>query len=146
MIGHFAESAYWKKKVKVTSALKWGTLGQPDSFHYKFCKKHSFTLVTLDRDFDNDQDYPFTAGQMPGIIMLRANSCDVRQIQDILTRVLRFLTWIPFPRSFLTETKFVAGRDNVLMRGRDARTKEIKALQVKAGATTMREIRAFFHW
>jgi len=44
----------------------------------------------------------------------------------------------------LIETKFVAGRDNVQMRGRNSATKEIKSLQVKAGVTTIREIREFF--
>lgn len=144
VVSHFASARRWKMKIKITSAYDSGTLGQPDRFHYTYCQKRRNTLVTLDRDFDNDQQFPFTSGNMPGIIVIRANSSEVSQIIDILTRILTFLMRIPLPRSFLLETKFLAGRDNVVMRGRDATTKEIKSLQVKAGVTTVREIREFF--
>jgi predicted nuclease of predicted toxin-antitoxin system len=144
VVSHFALTSYWKSKVKVTSASERGTIGRPDKFHYTYCQKRKYTLVTLDRDFDNDKEYPFTSGNMPGIIIIRANSSEVRQIIDILGRILTFLMSIPLPRSFLLETKFIAGRDNVQMRGRNAATKEIRSLQVRVGVTTIREICEFF--
>jgi len=104
VISQFASASRWKKKFKVTGASECSTLGQPDSSHYTFCQKHKYTLVALDRDFDNDQQYPFTFGMMPGIIMIRASSSEVDQIIDILTRVLTFLIWMPLPRAFLRQS------------------------------------------
>lgn len=146
VVNHFMSARRWRKKVSITTAVERGNLGKPDRFHYSYCQKYRLVLVTLDRDFDDDQAYPFGFGSMCGIIMIRASSASVVQITDILTRILIFLTRIPFQRSFLLETKFIASRDGVIMRGRDADTKEIKSLSVTAGETTISEIRRFFHY
>jgi predicted nuclease of predicted toxin-antitoxin system len=144
VVSHFANSSNWQKKIKVTNAAECGTLGQEDKFHYSFCQKKRFTLVTLDRDFENDQLYPFTSGMMPGIIIIRANSSETARIIDIFSRVLAFLTWIPFPKSFLLETKIIAGRDSVLMRARNANTKEIRSLYIIPGVTLENNVRHYF--
>jgi predicted nuclease of predicted toxin-antitoxin system len=144
VVNYFQSAPAWKKKVRVTSARALRMDGRPDRFQYDFCKNNNYTLITLDLDFDDDKRYPFTFGKMTGIIMIKASSADVARIVDILGRALIFVTGLPLPRAFLTETKFVAGRDGVMMRGRDASTKEIKTLHVVAGATLKREIREFF--
>jgi len=102
--------------------------------------------VTLDLGFNSDKQYPFSHGEMAGIIMIRSSSSEVNHIIDVLSRLLDFLLRLPFPRAFLLESKFVATRDGVVMRGRDASTGEIKSLQVTAGLTTTREIREFFSY
>jgi predicted nuclease of predicted toxin-antitoxin system len=146
VVFYFSRDRFWKKKVRVASAHNAGTVGHPDVSHHAHCQRHRYTLVTLDRDFDDDQRFPFTNGKSAGIIMIEASSAEVDAIVDILSRVLRFLVSLPFPKSFLLETKFIAGRDNVVIRGRNASTKEVKAISVTAGATTIQEIREFFNF
>jgi len=144
VVGHFRLAPAWGKKIKIATAKELGLNGRSDRFHYDYCQKHKHTLVTLDLDFDNDKEYPFRNGKMAGIIMIKASSADVARIVDILSRALTFITWLPLPRAFLAETKFVAGRDGVTMRGRDADTNEIKSIYVVAGVTSTKEIRDFF--
>ena len=94
-------------------------------------------MVSMDMDFNNDTEYPFTTGRMPGIILLQASPSEPRRTIDLLRRVLQFILMLPLPRAFLMETKLVAQRDGAVMRGRNASTKEIKAMQVVAGQTTI---------
>jgi hypothetical protein len=93
------------------SARELGLGGRSDRFQYEYCLRYNYALETLDLDidFDNDKVYPFTFGRMPGIIMIKASSDDVSRIIDILSRALSFVTYLPLPRVFLAETKFVAG-------------------------------------
>jgi hypothetical protein len=79
-------------------------------------------------------------------IMIRASSAEVLRIVDVLSRLLEFVLALPFPKAFLMETKFLATRDSVIMRGRDTRTKEIKTLYVTAGKTSSQKIRKFFSY
>jgi predicted nuclease of predicted toxin-antitoxin system len=146
VISFFGTDRYWQKKVKVTSAQEAGNAGHDDSSHYSYCWNRRYTLVTLDRDFDDDQRFPFRNRENAGIIMLKASSADVKSIVDILSRVLEFVVSLPFPKGFLTETKFTAGKDSVVIRGRDASTKEIKTMYVTPGVTKMGEIREFFSY
>lgn len=141
---HFRMTPAWSKKVKVVTARGLGASGRSDKFHYNYCQRHKYALVTLDLDFDNDSHYPFTFGKMPGIIMVKASSDNVARIIDILSRTLDWLTRLPLPKAFLAESKLVAGRDGVMMRGRDFATKEIKSFHVVAGVTRTIEIRDFF--
>jgi predicted nuclease of predicted toxin-antitoxin system len=142
--GHFRIAPAWSKKVKIITARELGTDGQSDKFHYNYCLRHKYTLVTLDLDFNNDKYYPFTSGKMPGIIMVKASSADAARIIDIVSRTLDWLTRLPLPRAFLAESKVIAGRDGATMRGRDFATKEIKSFHVVAGVTRLIEIREFF--
>jgi len=144
VVSHFRLAAAWSKKIKIATAKELGLNGRSDRFHYDYCQKHQHTLVSLDLDFDDDEKYPFRNGKMSGIIMIKASSADIARIIDILSRALTFITWLPLPRAFLAETKFVAGRDGVTMRGRDADTHEIKSIHVVAGVTSTKEIRDFF--
>ena len=141
---HFKIAPAWSRKVKVITAKDLGTVGRSDIFHYNYCLRYKYTLVTLDIDFNNDNRFPFTFGKMPGIIMIKASSADAVRIIDILSRTLDWLTRLPLPRAFLAESKLVAGRDGATMRGRDFVTKEIKAFHVVAGVTRTVEIREFF--
>jgi predicted nuclease of predicted toxin-antitoxin system len=141
---HFKFAPAWSMKVKIITARELGTEGQSDKFHYNYCRRYNYTLVTLDLDFNNDNYYPFTSGKMPGIIMVKASSADAARIIDILSRTLDWLTRLPLPRAFLAESKLVAGRDGATMRGRDFATKEIKSFHVVAGVTQIMEIGKFF--
>jgi hypothetical protein len=80
---------------------------------------------------------------MPGIIIVKAKSADVVRIANVLVTSLSFLLRLPFPKSFLTETKLIVAQDGVVMRGRHSVTRQVKTLRVLAGTTT-REVRAFF--
>jgi hypothetical protein len=121
-------------------------LGQSDPFHYTHCERHRYTLVTLDADFNDDRRYPFTHGNMPGIIMVRGSSAEVQRVANTLATLLDFLLRLPWPKAFLAETKFVVARDGVIMRGRDGVTRQLKSLRVLAGRTTVRQVRAFFSY
>jgi hypothetical protein len=81
---------------------------------------------------------------MPGIIMIRASASDHVQIIANLTSLLEFVSQIPFPKLFMAESKFILSRDGAVMRGRDAETREIKSLHIKAGVTTDRQVSEFF--
>jgi predicted nuclease of predicted toxin-antitoxin system len=141
-IEHF-RSSHWKRRLWITSADEQGHRGQSDRFHYSHCQRHGYTLVTLDDDFNDDRLYPFTHGNMPGVIMIKAKSADVVRIANMLVTLLSFLLRLPFPKAFLTETKFIVAQDGVVMRGRHSVTQRVKTLRVLAGTTT-REVRAFF--
>ena len=145
VVRHFSAS-YWNKKIKIITASGTSNLRKSDRFHYRYCLSHGHTLVTLDMDFNNDRLYAFTDGKMSGIIIIRASSSEVWRIIEVLSRLLTFLLTLPFPRAFLLETKIVAGRDGVLMRGRDASTKEVKAIRITPGVTTAGEIREAFSY
>jgi predicted nuclease of predicted toxin-antitoxin system len=145
IIEHF-RSPFWKKRLWITSAREQRRLGQSDWFHYVYCQRHRYTLVSLDADFNDDRRYPFTHGKMAGIIIMRASSSEVQQTANALARLLDFVTKLPLAKSFLAETKFIVARDGVIMRGRDSVTRELKSLHVRAGVTTIRQVRAFFHY
>jgi predicted nuclease of predicted toxin-antitoxin system len=138
---HF-RSSYWRKKVYVTSAAEEGLCGKSDVAHYQFCKQHDYTLVTLDFDFNNDRLYPFSPGSMAGVIIVRGSTSEVT-IANSLVGLLQFLFQLPFPRTFLSDTKFLVAHDAVTMRGRHAQTREIKTLRV-TGTTTIWDVRQFF--
>ena len=120
---HFRTNSYWKKKVKVQSAVEDGNNGQPDKFHFGYCKRNAYTLVALDGDFNDDRVYPFAYGDMPGVIMIKETKSQVRRIVVVLSSVLDFVLLAPFPKGFLLESKFIASGEGCVMRGRDARTK-----------------------
>lgn len=137
---------YWKKKIKVTSAIQQGYCGRSDRFHHAYCTRHDHTLVTLDLDFNNDRIYPFTHGPMGGIIMIRGSVSEATRIIQTLAQLMDFILSLPLPKLFLGDTKFIAALDGVTIRGRDAATREIKTLRVTTGATTRREICEFFSY
>jgi predicted nuclease of predicted toxin-antitoxin system len=141
-VEHF-RSSYWKKRLWTSSAHEQGHRGQSDRFHYAHCQRHGYTLVTLDDDVNDDRLYPFTHDNMPGIIMIKAKSADVVRIANMLVALLSFLLRMPFPRAFLTETKFIVAQDGAVMRGRHSVTRQVKTFRVLAKTTTG-EVRAFF--
>jgi hypothetical protein len=142
-IEHF-RSTHWKRRVWITSAHEQGHSGQSDRFQYSYCQRYGYTLVTLYDDFNDDRLYPFTHGNMPGIIMVKAKSADVVRIANMLVTLLDFLLGLPFPKGFLVETKFIVAQNGAVMRGRHSRTRQVKTLRVLAGITTARDVRSFF--
>ena len=144
-IEHF-RSRYWNKRIRVSGAIAEGRAGRPDTSHYSYCQRRQYTLVTLDLGFNDDHLFPFTHGHMAGIIMIRSSPSEEEQIISILSRLLHFIISVHFPKGFLAESKFLAATDDIVMRGRDVATKEIKSLRIKGGVTTMRDVFEHFHY
>jgi predicted nuclease of predicted toxin-antitoxin system len=146
VLDHFRRGSRWKKKIKVQSAIELGNKRKSDKFHFSYCRRRGWTLVTFDEDFNDDAAYPFANGKMHGVVIVKQTKGNVQEATRVLASLLDFILRTPFPRSFLMESKFVISREGCVMRGRDARTKEVKSLQIVAGKTKMHEVRAHFSY
>jgi len=113
----------FSKKFGIKSAMD-GNIGKDDSFHFQFCRKHNYMLVTLDDDFMNDNKYPFN--KIPGIIVISSLGNNTEKIKNSLRMVSYFLSFFPFPRIFAGDSKFQVSSTKCIMRGRDSKTGEIK--------------------
>jgi predicted nuclease of predicted toxin-antitoxin system len=107
-IDHF-RSPYWKKRLWITSAGEQGHQGQSDRFHYSYCQRHGYTLVTLDDDFNDDRLYPFTHGKMPGIIIIKAKSGRRRADRQYACHLAFLPPSIAFPQGILGRNKVHRG-------------------------------------
>jgi predicted nuclease of predicted toxin-antitoxin system len=146
VIDYFRTQSYWKKKVRVVSAVEEGFSGHDDDFHFGYCSRNKFVLVTRDGDFCNDRKYPFRFGENSGIVTVRATKSDIQGMIRSLRAFLGFVLQMPFPKAFVAETKFILSGEGCVMRGRDGETREIKTLYIEAGKTTVGEIREHFSW
>jgi hypothetical protein len=147
IVNYFRKGSAWKKKIKVLSAVELGNKGQSDESHFQFCSQRGYTLVSFDTDFNDDSSYPFSNGKMPGVVMVKGAKGNAgRSPIGTLSALFDFVLATPFPKSFLTESKFVASGEGCVMRGRDAKTKQIKSLQIEAGKTRMAEVRDCFSY
>jgi len=133
----------WKKKCKIHSVYENGNNRKDDNFIFGFCSKRGYTLVTLDQGFMNDSRYPFS--RIPGIIVVVAKKNQVSKIQNCLEIILSFLSYFPKPKGFVGDTKFQVSENGCLVRGRDARTREIKERWILSG-DNMYEIATFFNY
>jgi len=127
------QDKYWKKICHTTSALREGNLGKDDSFHYFYCKKKRFTLITLDSDFMDDKEFPIS--NIFGIIRIDSPQSDINRIHYLLNTILSFLYSIPRPRGFVGDTKFEVSSRGCLVRGKDAVTREIKSMLINGSNT-----------
>ncbi len=146
VLGYFRKDSRWKKKVKILSAIELGNIRKSDETQFAYCKRKGYTLVTSDDDFNDDTAYPFTNGGMPGIIIIKETKNSVQKIERVLANLLDFVLRTPFPKAFMTESKFIASAEGCVLRGRNAQTKEIKSMHIIAGQTKMGEVRAFFSY
>jgi predicted nuclease of predicted toxin-antitoxin system len=146
VMDHFRKGSRWKKKIKVLSAIDLGHKGKPDEFHFAHCARNGYTLVSRDDDFNDDAAYPFANGNMHGVVIVKETKGNVQKIANVLASLLNFVLTTPFPKSFLKESKFIVSGEGCVMRGRDARTKEVKSLQIVAGRTKMGEVREYFSY
>jgi predicted nuclease of predicted toxin-antitoxin system len=137
------QDKYWKKIYRTTSALREGNLRKDDNFHYSYCKRKRFTLVTLDSDFMDDKKFPIS--NIFGIIRIDSPQSDINRIHYLLNKILSFLYSIPRPRGFVGDTKFEVSSRGCLVRGRDAVTKEIKSMQIH-GSNTQFDLMKYFNW
>jgi predicted nuclease of predicted toxin-antitoxin system len=87
-IDHFKRSSYWKKKIKALSAIELGNKGRNDKFHFDYCNRNGYILVSLDNDFADDTRYPFSFGKMAGVIIVKASKGDLRRFMVVLSRLL----------------------------------------------------------
>ncbi len=145
VIDHFKTSSYWKKKIKVVSAIELGNKGRDDKFHFDYCNRKAYVLVSLDNDFADDTRYPFSFGKMAGVIIVKASKGDLRRFIIVLSRLLTFVHHFLFPKDLLRETKFVCSEEGVVMRGRVIGTKEISSLYI-GRRTNVQAVREHFNY
>lgn len=131
----------WTKRFRILSARDFGNSGRDDRFHFNFCRRKGFTLVTLDDDFMNDRKYPIT--DTPGIIRIVAGKNQINKIHAELWNLLAALKHFPLPRLFVGNTKFQIGEQEWIIRGADAKSKEVKQFRL-AGSYKVSEIMKFF--
>jgi hypothetical protein len=115
-----------------------------DRFQYEFAKKKKFTLVTLDKDFMNDRRFPIN--KMAGIIVIAASHTETTRIVDSLLVLMSFLVLFPFPKYFMGDTKFQVSPQGCIVRGRDAKTREIKTITIFPGDTMSTVAGKFGYW
>ncbi len=146
IIEHFRKGSRWKKKIKVLSAVDLGNQGQSDEFHFSYCTRNGYTLVTFDEDFNNDGAYPFSNGKMHGVVIVKETKSNAQRAERVLSSLLEFVLTSPFPKGLLRESKFVASGEGCVMRGRDAETKEVKSMHIIAGQTRLGDVREHFSY
>jgi predicted nuclease of predicted toxin-antitoxin system len=128
---------------KIRSVYDFGHETKDDDFQYEFAKRSGFVLVTLDRGFLNDRRYPIQ--KIPGIIVVAASSNQTSRIARSLSMLASFLALVPFPKAFIGDSKFQVSLEGCVMRGRDAKTREIKTLTITLGHT-LSEVAQHFHY
>lgn len=146
VIAHFRKGSRWKKKFKVLSAIDVGNKGKGDEFHFSYCGRNGYTLVTLDGDFNDDTAYPFSNGNMNGVVMVKEGKGNEQHIEGILAGFLHFIETTPFPKSFLSESKFTVSGKGCVMRGRDIQTKEVKSMHIVSGKTRIGDVWKHFSY
>lgn len=134
----------WKRKCRFYSVYDFGNENKDDSFQFGFCKGKGFTLVTLDDDFFNDTLYPFNG--FPGIIKIVTSGNDLDSIRYCLDVMLLFLIRFPRPKRFLIDTKLKISQEGAMIRGRDAKTGEIKTCPLVFGKTSVGDLLREFHY
>jgi len=110
-----------------------------DDFHFQHCSRLGYTLVSFDTDFNDDTAFPFSNGQLHGVIVLKGAKRNSDRKQE-LSAFLAFVLKTPLPKDFLRESKFVMSNEGCVMRGRDIKTKEIKSLHIASGKTRLGEV------
>lgn len=132
----------WRRRVTIETALEVGNTGRDDRFHFDYCRQKRLVLVTLDDDFMDDRAFPFGDGQ-PGIIVIVSRSAvDIRANMEA---VLDFVTGMPFPPDFIGDSKLQVSNEGVVMRGRDAETRQIKTMTLAQG-TTAEDVMEHFNY
>lgn len=137
-------STRWRSKCRFFSVYDFGNENKDDTFQFGFCKQKGYTLVTLDDDFFNDTLYPFNG--FPGIVKIVTRGNDLDSIRYCLDVMLDFLTKFPFPKFFLIDTKLKISQEGAMIRGRDAKTKEIKTCPLVFLETTVGDVLTEFHY
>ncbi len=124
-------NSYWRKKCKIYTAFDEGNTNKDDDFHFEYCRNKGMTLVTLDKHFMDDMQYPFS--KIPGIIRIVARKNDSETILANLWNLLEFVSFFPLPKQFIGDSKFEVSSKGCMIRARDALTREIKTMKVRAG-------------
>ena len=133
----------WKKKCRILSVTNCGQSGRDDRHQFEYCRKKDYVLVTRDRGFLDDRRFPLI--RCPGIIVLTQTDDEAARMLSALDQFLSFMCEMPFPKGFLGDSKFQLSVDSCIMRGRDAKTREIKAVKIRPGSS-LREVAAQFNY
>lgn len=143
IVNDFKKDTFWQKKCRITSAFDKKARGKNDIFHFSYCKKYNFILVTLDEGFWNDTKYPFS--KIPGVIIVTAKRNEISKIKHSLETLLSFLTYFPLPKYFVGDSKFKVSSETCVMKGKDAQTGEIKIYTITPG-DSVRGVGKKFGW
>lgn len=134
---------YWRKKCKIYTAFDEGNTNKDDKFHFEYCRKKNMTLVTLDKHFMDDRQYPIS--KIPGIIRIVAKKNNSNTILANLFSFIEFISFFPLPKHFLGDSKFEVSSKGFTIRAKDALTREIKTMKVRVGDTSSK-VRQKFGW
>jgi predicted nuclease of predicted toxin-antitoxin system len=143
IINQLKNDKWFGKKCKITSVFDEETTRKGDSFHFSYCKKKNYTLVTLDADFWNDSKYPF--GKIPGIVILTCDSKNFSKVSELVEIFISFFSMFPHPKYFIGDSKFQISNKGCLMKGRDSVTGEVKRFLIQPG-DSMYKVGKEFGW
>jgi predicted nuclease of predicted toxin-antitoxin system len=143
VLGTLKENRQIKNCFKIFSVYDFHHQNKDDDFQYAFAKKKGFVLVTLDKDYMNDRKFPIH--KIPGIILIIAGRNQTSRIMRCLITLTNFLSVVPLPKSFMGDSKFQVSLEGCVMRGRDAKTREIKTITITPG-DTLAKIANEFHY
>jgi hypothetical protein len=131
IIDQLRRNRSFTKAFRVHSAADFGNNKKSDGFHFEFCRYKRFVLVTLDKGFMDDRKFPIDG--MNGLICVIAGRNNHDHILSHLLRITRFIAVVPFPRTFVGDSKFQVSNTGCVMRARDSVTREIKTVAIKPG-------------
>lgn len=143
VVNQLKNDKWFGKKCKIFSVFDEQTRGREDKFHFDYCKKKGFTLVTLDAGFWNDSKYPF--GTIPGVIILTCDGKKLTEVKELIEVFVSFFSMFPYPKYFIGDSKFRVSEKGCLMKGRDSITRKIKSFLIQPG-NSVRKVGKKFSW
>jgi len=82
---------------------------------------------------------------MPGIIVILAGKNEISRIMKCLDIIISFLGSFPLPKAFIGDSKFQVSLEGCVMRGRDAKTIQLRTITIMPG-DTVRDVAESFHY
>lgn len=143
VVAALMENRQIKNCFKILSVYDFQHQNKDDDFQYEFWRQKRFVLVTLDKDFMNDEKYPIQ--KIAGIILIIARRGQTSTITRCLITFTNFLSVVPLPKAFMGDSKFQVSMEGCVMRGRDAKTREIKTITILPG-DSLTKIANEFHF
>ena len=143
VVDEIRATKWLNKNCKICSVYDFNNNGKDDQFQFGFCKKKGFILVTLDNDFLDDRKFPF--GKLPGIIVAKTKVKNAENIILSLKQFISFITLIARPLNFVGDSKFQISPNKCIMRGKDAKTREVKELVIDK-KTMLSDVIAYFNY
>jgi predicted nuclease of predicted toxin-antitoxin system len=143
IVSQLKNDKWFRKKCRIVSVFDKDTKRQGDQFHFDYCKKKDYALVTLDGDFWNDFKYPLR--RIPGVIVLTCDGKNLADVKGLIEIFVSFFSSFPRPKYFIGDSKFKVSKRGCLMKGRDSITREIKSFFIRPGNSSY-DVRRKFNW